>query len=122
MQQLSWFFLPPAQWWAAAVALSVVLVVASALWLSWRSSKFNKNTASAPVQSAPIALIFIAIIALWWCFGFATALWPLRGLDEFSQWARASSYVTVPLWIGGVAWAAALLLARFLNTARAARG
>ena len=121
MQQLSWFFLPPAQWWAAAVALSVVLVAASALWLSWRS-KSHKNTAPAPVQSASIALIFIAIIALWWCFGFATALWPLRGLDEFSQWARASSYVTVPLWIGGVAWAAALLLARFLNTARAARG
>ena len=121
MQQLSWFFLPPAQWWAAAVALSVVLVAASALWLSWRGSS-AKNTALARHPGRSITLIFIAIALLWWGFGFATALWPLRGLDEFSQWARASSYVTVPLWIGGVAWAAALLLARFLNAARAARG
>ena len=121
MQQLSWFFLPPAQWWSAAVLLSIVLVVASALWLSWRGSS-AKNTALARHPGRSITLIFIAIALLWWGFGFATALWPLRGLDEFSQWARASSYVTVPLWIGGVAWAAALLLARFLNAARAARG
>ena len=121
MQQLSWFFLPPAYWWPAAVALSVLVVAASALWLSWRS-KSAKNAALARTHKRPIALIFIAIALLWWGFGFATALWPLRGLDEFSQWARASSYVTVPLWIGGVAWAAALLLARFLNTARTARG
>lgn len=121
MQQLSWFFLPPAYWWLAAVALSVLVVAASALWLWWRS-KSTKNADPAPTQSAPAALIFIVLALLWWGFGFATALWPLRGLDEFSQWARASSYVTVPLWIGGVAWAAALLLVRFLNTARATRG
>ena len=121
MQQLSWFFLPPAQWWAAAVALSVVLVAASALWLFWRE-KSAKNATPAPNPSRSLTLIFIATALLWWGFGFANALWPLRGLDTFSQWARASSYVTVPFWIGGVAWTAALLLARFLNTARAARG
>ncbi|MEG0973532.1 MAG: hypothetical protein RSD57_05705 [Comamonas sp.] len=110
MQQLSWFFLPPTYWWAAAVALSVLLVAASICWLAWRN------------WSPQTALIFAALAVVWWSFGFASALWPLRGLDEFSQWARASSYVVVPLWMGGVAWIAALLVARFLRTARAGQG
>ena len=63
-------------------------------------------------------LLFSAFALLWWLFGFVLALWPLHGLDEFAQWARASSYVTVPLWIGGIAWAAALLAVRLLRAAR----
>ncbi|MFE1573033.1 hypothetical protein [Comamonas odontotermitis] len=105
MNTLSLFFLPVPLWWPAAVALSAVLVVAAMLWARKRL---------VPATT----LLFSAFALLWWLFGFVLALWPLHGLDEFAQWARASSYVTVPLWIGGIAWAAALLAVRLLRAAR----
>ena len=67
------------------------------------------------MQRAVAAIVFVVFIILWWAFGFTQALWPLRNLDEFARWARASSYVLVPLWIGGIAWAAPLLLQRLVR-------
>lgn len=105
MNALSLFFLPVALWWPVAVALATALMLAAVLWARKR-------------LAPPPALIFYAFALLWWLFGFFLALWPLQGLDAFAQWARASSYVTVPLWIGGIAWAAALLAVRLLRAAR----
>ena len=116
MNTISLSWLPLAWWWPLAVLLSAALPAAAVVWLF-----FKQKQALARTQSARIAIIFVAFAVLWWAFGFALALWPLRGVDEFAQWAHASSYVLVPLWIGGIAWAAALLAARLLRTAGAAR-
>lgn len=104
---LSWLPLP--LWWPTAAFVSAALVLAAVFWL-WRRAQAQAGSA-APRQ---IALGFALFACLWGLFAGALALWPLQGLDEFSQWARASSYVTIPLWIGGIAWIAALLVARLL--------
>ena len=106
MPTLSLFFIPQPWWWATSVLLSLLLVGTAVAWLARR-----------PHRPLPALLpLFAAFTAAWWLFGFALALWPLHALDTFSQWARASSYLAIPLWMGGVAWCAALLLARLLRT------
>ena len=121
MNALSLSFLPTALWWPVAVVLSIILVASAAAWLVWRAPRHNDIAAAAEHDRhrAWVVRGFLIFATLWWLFGSAVALWPLHGLDTFTQWARASSYVTVPLWIGGIAWAAALLVARLLRTARA---
>ena len=114
MASLSWSFLPAAGGWLTAVLLSAVLAGSAAAWM-WCSPKFKQKTALGHMQRAVAAIVFVVFIILWWAFGFTQALWPLRNLDEFARWARASSYVLVPLWIGGIAWAAALLLQRLVR-------
>ena len=116
--QLSLSFLPAVWWWPTAVFLSALLVAAAAGWLTWRIF-FEQKIALPQSQKRFIAIVFVVFALVWWTVGFALTLWPLKSADDFTQWARASSYVTIPLWIGGVAWAAALLVARLLNATRA---
>ena len=110
MNALSLSWLPLSWWWPVAVLLSAALSAAAVAWLF-----FKQKNALSPSQGGHAAPVFAVFALLWWAFGFGLALWPLQGLDEFSQWARASSYVSVPLWIGGIAWVAALLVARLLG-------
>jgi hypothetical protein len=117
MDSLSLGFLPLALWWPVATGLSLLLVLAAVLWMFMQNRPSQRRGASA----APAWLLgaFALLALVWWGFGLALALWPLRGLDELGQWARASSYVLVPLWIGGVAWACALVVQRLLRSTAA---
>lgn len=115
MHSLSLAFLPLALWWPVALGLSLLLVLSAVLWISLQHRRAQKQPAPAGRTSwLPWAFAIFALV--WWGFGLALALWPLKDLDELGQWARASSYVLVPLWMGGVAWVCAFLVQRLLRT------
>ncbi len=120
MDSLTLAFLPLALWWPVATGLSVLLVLSAVLWMFLQNRPPRQQAPAGRPAWLPLAFALFALV--WWGFGFAFALWPLTELDELGQWARASSYVLVPLWIGGVAWVGALLVQRLLRSMAAMRG
>ncbi|QMV71521.1 hypothetical protein HS961_00980 [Comamonas piscis] len=120
MDSLSLGFLPLALWWPVATGLSLLLVLGAVLWMFMQDRPSQRRGGSTSPAWLPWAFALLALV--WWGFGLALALWPLRELDELGQWARASSYVLVPLWIGGVAWVCALVVQRLLRSTAAMRG
>ncbi len=120
MDSLTLAFLPLALWWPVALGLSLLLVLAAVLWMFVQNRSARQRAAGGGPAWLPWAFALLALA--WWTSGLALALWPLRELDELGQWARAPSYVLVPLWIGGIAWVGALLVQRLLRSTAAMRG
>lgn len=108
----------PLDWWLTfATALSCVAVLAAVLWLAWRARQRRFEDRST-TQARRIVLGFTAAAVLWLAYGLYFIQRHFGQADPLMLFAQQPALERQPLIIGGIAWCAALLVARLLASVR----
>ena len=102
------------EWWLPlCAALSAVAVLASIGWLFWRGHKLWRQV---PDRQLPYLVLVFTVLALGWLgYGLFFMYQRFDPDDALLLFARQPELQQQPLIIGGIAWGAALLMARLLS-------
>lgn len=108
----------PLNWWLpSATALSCFTVLAAVLWLGWRARRLRAE-GDAAAQARRIVLGFTVAALLWLGYGVYFIQQHFGMADPLVLFAQQAALQRQPLIIGGIAWCAALLVARLLASVR----